>query len=200
VSGRYVLFTRVGYDTGDFSKDTTHIRDLSSGTERALDAPHTHMAFWSPDGQQVAGWRHDGSVAVCRAVPGTCQKLTEGLRPVWSHDGQAICFLSTAAGNLFGKAVAHRSRVTPGDQARTHRRLSSVVAQHRCHTRRPDHLLAVRGESARVVEGRSPVRALTRPVAHLNTSFDGVGANAMPGETKRDRRAIKKRRWPPRRR
>jgi Tol biopolymer transport system component len=92
VSGRLVLYTRVGFDTGDFSRDTTYVRDLSNNEERALEAPHLHMAFWSPDGQHMAGWRHDGTIVVCRKATATCQKLTDGLRPVWSHDGGTIYF------------------------------------------------------------------------------------------------------------
>ncbi len=59
-SGRCVLYTRIGFDTGDYSNDTTYIYDLEKGTQRALDPPHLHMAHWSPDGRLAAGFRHDG--------------------------------------------------------------------------------------------------------------------------------------------
>jgi Tol biopolymer transport system component/DNA-binding winged helix-turn-helix (wHTH) protein len=89
-TGRYVLYTRIGFDTGDYSKDTTYIYDLGNSSQRALEAPHLHMARWSPDGRHVAGWRHDGMVGVCEAASGRCRTLARGTRPQWSSDGSVV--------------------------------------------------------------------------------------------------------------
>jgi Tol biopolymer transport system component len=89
-TGRFVLYTRIGFDTGDYSKDTTYIYDLTNGSQRALDAPHLHMARWSPDGRHVTGWRHDGTIGICEAANGRCRMIGPGTRPQWSRDGSVI--------------------------------------------------------------------------------------------------------------
>ncbi len=91
-SGRYALYTRVHSDTGEYARDTTYIRDLQTGDDRALEGPHLHAARWSPDGRQLAGQRHDGSVAVCESASGRCRTLVLGTRPVWCRDGEHIYF------------------------------------------------------------------------------------------------------------
>jgi Tol biopolymer transport system component/DNA-binding winged helix-turn-helix (wHTH) protein len=91
-SGRYALYTRVHSDTGEYARDTTYIRDLRTGDDRAVEAPHLHAARWSPDGRQLAGQRHDGSVALCEAASGRCHTLLKGTRPVWCRDGEHIYF------------------------------------------------------------------------------------------------------------
>ena len=91
-SGRYALYTRVHSDTGEYARDTTYIRDLRTGADRAVEAPHLHAARWSPDGRQLAGHRHDGSVALCEAASGRCHTLVKGNRPVWCRDGEHIYF------------------------------------------------------------------------------------------------------------
>jgi Tol biopolymer transport system component/DNA-binding winged helix-turn-helix (wHTH) protein len=89
-SGRFVLYTRIGADTGDFSRDTTYIRELDTGSERPLELPHLHMASWSPDGLRIAGQRHDGQTAVCDAANGRCASVTAGGRPAWCPDGNHL--------------------------------------------------------------------------------------------------------------
>jgi Tol biopolymer transport system component/DNA-binding winged helix-turn-helix (wHTH) protein len=89
-SGRFVLYTRIHSDTGDFSRDTTYIRNLETGLERPLEAPHLHMADWSPDGLRIAGHRHDGQTALCDATDGRCRSVTTGTRPAWCPDGDHV--------------------------------------------------------------------------------------------------------------
>ena len=89
-TGQSVLYTRIGFDTGDYSKDTTYVYDLTNGSQRALDPPHLHMARWSPDGRQAAGWRHDGTIGVCEVASGRCRTLGRGTRPQWASDGSTV--------------------------------------------------------------------------------------------------------------
>jgi Tol biopolymer transport system component len=91
-TGTYAVYTRVHTDTGEYARDTTYIRDLRTGHDRAVEAPHQHAARWSPDGRQLVGHRHDGSVALCDAASLRCRTLVKGTRPVWCRDGRHIYF------------------------------------------------------------------------------------------------------------
>ena len=91
-TGTQAVYTRVHSDTGEYANDTTYVRDLPTGRERAVEAPHLHGARWSPDGLQLAGQRHDGSVALCEAASLRCRTLVRGTRPVWCPDGRHIYF------------------------------------------------------------------------------------------------------------
>ena len=86
------VYTRVHSDTGEYANDTTYVRDLRTGRERAVEAPHLHGARWSPDGLQLVGQRHDGSVVLCDGASLRCRTLLKGTRPVWCLDGRHIYF------------------------------------------------------------------------------------------------------------
>ena len=91
-TGTRAVYTRVHADTGEYARDTTYVRDLTTGRERALEAPHQHSARWSPDGRQLVGQRHDGTLALCDAASLRCWTLVNGTRPVWCPDGGHIYF------------------------------------------------------------------------------------------------------------
>ena len=91
-TGTHAVYTRVHSDTGEYARDTTYVRDLTTGRDRAVEAPHQHSARWSPDGRQLVGQRHDGSVALCDAASLRCRTLVKGARPVWCSDGGHIYF------------------------------------------------------------------------------------------------------------
>jgi hypothetical protein len=91
-TGRQALYTRIHSDTGEYANDTTYVRDLRTGRERAVEAPHLHGARWSPDGRQLVGQRHDGSVALCDAASLRCRTLVRGTRPVLCPDGRHLYF------------------------------------------------------------------------------------------------------------
>jgi Tol biopolymer transport system component len=95
-SGQRIAFTRM--EPPDWSKDRNLVKDLATGEERVVAAPHMHSPEWSNDGQTLIGHRHNGEMAICPATGEACEVLTHagepvpGEQPRWSSDESRIFF------------------------------------------------------------------------------------------------------------
>ena len=75
------------------SESQTIVRDLASNAERVIPGAAVRYPHWSRDGRQLAGWRNDGTIALCDVAGPSCRTLTEGYLPAWSGDGSRLYFL-----------------------------------------------------------------------------------------------------------
>ena len=90
-TGRLIAYTRNRpLDTPTGGSEALVIHDIETGQDRVLPGEHSHLGRWSPDGRELAVWRHDGNVWRCEVERGVCRLVTQGTLPVWSGNAQRI--------------------------------------------------------------------------------------------------------------
>ncbi len=89
----------------------TRIRDLASGTERALPVALWGLE-WTPDGRHLVGATQDSRIERCDVVALSCEQVTAGSYPRVPGDGRWLYFLR------FPGPVAWRREWTSGREER----------------------------------------------------------------------------------
>jgi len=87
--GRRLVFS---HHTGEVEK--TMVLDLETGATTELPEPHLHEPQWSADGEEVLGFRHDGTVVLCRIGARACREVVEraAWAAKWTPDRRGLYF------------------------------------------------------------------------------------------------------------
>jgi len=89
-TGRSILYTNRSKGT----MTATLVRDFQTGNERALRVV-LDDARWSRDGKSIAGYTSNSEIVICPSNGDPCNKLTDGINPVWSPDDTHLYYQRT---------------------------------------------------------------------------------------------------------
>jgi serine/threonine protein kinase/Tol biopolymer transport system component len=98
-TGRFIAYTRQQpFDRPAEGPEALVIHDVETRQEHDLPGEHSHMGRWSPDGRELAVWRHDGNAWRCDVATGACLALGQGYAPVWSGEGRRVYVMRAPRG------------------------------------------------------------------------------------------------------